>query len=97
MLVSVPSADSIRRRRAAGSWRCSRRGDRAAEFVEPDSTIVRGVEVHEAPVVAGRDAEQLEQRLVAPIRLPQTATNQLTQVMSRDVPGEEHRIDVLPE
>ena len=54
-------------------------GHLAAKFAECDSALVRRKEVHEASIVAARHAKQLEQRLVAALRLTQTAANELAQ------------------
>ena len=67
------------------------------EFAEPDAAVVGGQEVHEAAIVAGRHAEQRQQRLVAAARLAQAAPHELAQVVARDVARQEQRIDVLPE
>src|SRR5262249_53110799 len=67
----------------------------AAEFADADAALVRGEEIHEAPVVAGRHPEQLDQRLVASARFAEAAAHELAQVVARHVAREEHRIDVL--
>ncbi len=70
---------------------------RVTELAEPDATLVRGQEVHEAAIVAARHAEQRQHRLVAAPRLAQAAPNQLAQIVARDVARQEQRIDVVPE
>src|SRR5262249_38080547 len=54
-------------------------------------------EVHETLVVARRNAEQLKQRTVISGARAEAAANQLTNVVPRDVPLQEERVDVLPE
>ncbi len=44
-----------------------------------------------------RPCELLEQRFVPPLRLPEAAAKEVPQVMARDVPGQEHRKDMIPE
>src|SRR5262245_27788198 len=67
------------------------------EFPHRNPALVRGQEVHEAPVVAARHAEERQHRLVAAPGFLQAATNELTEIVARNVAREEHRVDVIPE
>src|SRR5262245_7016602 len=58
---------------------------------------MRRQEVHKTLVVGRRNAEQLKQRTVIPAAGTEAAANQLTNVVSRNVPFQEERVHVLPE
>ena len=61
---------------------------RGAELPEIDGALVRRQEVHEPLVVRFRHAEQLQHGAVVPARRAQPETDELTQVVARDVaPG----------
>ncbi len=83
----------IQRRHFSGRLRSRR----AAELADRDAAVVRSQEIHEAPIVAARHAEEREQRLVAASRFLEPSPNELAEIVPGDIPREKQRIDVIPE